>query len=545
MKAWIALLLLPLLAALAPAHPPTEPKKPAVIPPAEAVAGETCLLKLGIVAGTNPGAGCIRLREKGQTAWMPLPGLLPRMLGLSENDLALGWHVLPAERELALPRAELELEAYSGIRSPLVKMTLDLRGRETSQASIPIQFTPSPLIAGNTHVHLKMISKAEADRYLVEVSQAEHLNAVYLSYVERALVDRDYTSNLYTDEDLRKLSIPDSLVFGNGEEYRHNIGAGGEGYGHVLLLNLRERILPASLGPGITKQGDDGTPLRPGLEKARADAATIIWCHNKFGREDIPSWLAGLVDAQNIFDGGSYGGYEDTYYRYLNLGLRVPFSTGTDWFIYDFSRVYVSLPPNEPLTPASWLKAMREGRTFITNGAWLEFEVEGADPKGELNLARAGKVRVTAKASGRVNFGTLEIVKNGAVVASFNAVETPGSEHPTFRTGSTFAAEASLPEFAVDGPCWIAARITPPDDVVNELGGKPFAHTSPVYVKVGGKGVFLPETAAQVRAELNVDVEAVIKDGSFSDSGQKYALRQLYEEALAALAELEKQHTVP
>jgi hypothetical protein len=87
----------------------------------------------------------------------------------------------------------------------------------------------------------------------------------------------------------------------------------------------------------------------------------------------VPNWLAGRLDAQNIFDGGSHGGYEDSFYRYLNAGLRVPFSTGTDWFMYDFSRCYARVEGE--LTPETWLAALRAGRTFITNGPLLEFRV--------------------------------------------------------------------------------------------------------------------------------------------------------------------------
>ena len=37
---------------------------------------------------------------------------------------------------------------------------------------------------------------------------------------------------------------------------------GGEGFGHVMLLNILKRIEPVSIGPGIMKEGTDGIPLR-------------------------------------------------------------------------------------------------------------------------------------------------------------------------------------------------------------------------------------------------------------------------------------------
>ncbi len=100
----------------------------------------------------------------------------------------------------------------------------------------------------------------------------------------------------------------------------------------------------------------------------------MIWAHNLFGFEDIPNWITGRVHANNIFDGSARGSYKDTYYRYLNVGLHVPFSTGTDWFIYDFSRVYVMA--DRPITPTEWLDRLAAGKSYITNGPLLEFTVD-------------------------------------------------------------------------------------------------------------------------------------------------------------------------
>ncbi len=95
----------------------------------------------------------------------------------------------------------------------------------------------------------------------------------------------------------------------------------------------------------------------------------MIWAHNLYGFEDIPNWITGRVHANNIFDGSHRGSFKDTYYRYLNIGLHVPFSTGTDWFIYDFSRVYVQT--DRPLTPTAWLEILAAGKSRSpTDRSW-------------------------------------------------------------------------------------------------------------------------------------------------------------------------------
>ena len=61
--------------------------------------------------------------------------------------------------------------------------------------------------------------------------------------------------------------------FGHGEEHRHNFGSHGEGYGHILLLDIPYIIHPVSIGPGITKAGPDSPPLQPASTRPALPAA--------------------------------------------------------------------------------------------------------------------------------------------------------------------------------------------------------------------------------------------------------------------------------
>ena len=104
--------------------------------------------------------------------------------------------------------------------------------------------------------------------------------------------------------------------------------------------------------------------------------------------------VLGKVDAQNIFDGLSledYPQFEDTFYHYLNAGLRVPFSTGTDWFLFDLARAYTRVA--EPLEIASWLEALKQGRSFITNGPLFHFQVEDQAIGDTVSLKSPGRGR--------------------------------------------------------------------------------------------------------------------------------------------------------
>src|SRR5258706_11297494 len=79
-------------------------------------------------------------------------------------------------------------------------------------------------------------------------------------------------------------------------------------------------------------------------------------------------------------------------------------------------RVYVKTggPPDH----AAWLRGIKSGRTFATNGPLLEFSHDGRVPGDELRLP-AGHHTVQARVSLRsiVPVDRLEIVGNGQVVA--------------------------------------------------------------------------------------------------------------------------------
>jgi hypothetical protein len=288
-----------------------------------------------------------------------------------------------------------------------------------------------------------------------------------------------------------------------------------------MLLNILRLIEPVSIGPGIMKKGTDGIPLQRGIRTARGDDATVVWCHNTFGHEDIPNWVAGLVHAQNIHDGGTHGSYEDSFYRYLNAGMKVPFSTGTDWFIYDFNRVYV--PVDGELTSRKWLDSLAAGKSYITNGPLLEFQADGQGV-GETIAASAGQeVRITGRALGRGSFQRLELVHNGEVVHTVGAKRV-GDHH-----------EASLDfKLKVAEPGWIALRI-PTDAAKNEFDKLLFAHTSAIYLDVAGKHIFRAEVARGLLSEMERSRQFVAGKALFADEREKEAVLSVYDESLAIL----------
>jgi len=448
-----------------------------------------------------------------------------------EIHRAENWYTLPAGGTFVVPRAKLKVEAFHGLETELAVREIVAAAEKSQTLRLPlVRFYDARvkgLVAGNTHLHLMKLTHEEMDRYLRTVPLGDGLDLVFVSLLRRIPDERDYITNTLSEGDFGRLS-QGAVKYAGGQEHRHNFGTGGEGFGHVMLLDILKRIEPVSIGPGIMREGTDGIPIQRGIRAARADGATVIWCHNTFGHEDIPNWVSGLVHAQNIFDGGNHGGYADTFYRYLAAGMKVPFSTGTDWFIYDFSRVYVPLAG--AWSPKRWLAELAAGKSTITNGTFLEL-IAGSHKIGDTIVAVAGdEIRVQGRAFGRNDFQRVELIHNGEVVHSV-AAKKEGSH-------STASLDHTL---KVAGPGWFALRI--PDSAgKNELSQPLFAHTSPIYVEVGGRRLFRPEVARGMLAEMKDSLKVIESKATFADDEERQAVLGVYREASTALQKRIDEH---
>ena len=486
----------------------------------------TCRLTVNLVdAATNaPAAGMVRLTT-ADGAVVRVDGLYSRGRGLPRDHQTRQWGIVLETATVAVPRKPLVIEALAGLETELASRVIDLTGKDTAELTLPLvrfhDARKAGFRGGNTHLHLRSMTRPEADEYLQTIARADETDLVFVSYLTRAKADRTYISNRYTEETIRVLSDY-GIRFEFGEEHRHNFGPGGEGYGHVMFLNIQKMIHPVSIGPGIMGSGVDYPAIRHGLDRAHADGATVLWCHNTFGLEDVPNWIAGRVDAQNIFDGGNQGSYEDSYYRYMNVGLRVPFSTGTDWFIFDFSRVYVR--HLQPEKVPQWLDALEAGKSFITNGPFLELAVDGHRPGDVINLDAPASLTVRARAVGRSDFSQIELVSAGQVIQS--AASRTVGDH--FEAAIDTSVDA-------DQPGWLAVRVNTQNK--NVLGRPIFAHTSAVYVDIGGKSVFNIQAAQSLLDDMRAAIKIIPEKAAFADDRQQDEVLDVYRQGIGTLEE--------
>lgn len=259
---------------------------------------ETVPVRLRLVdaaTGTDIG-GIVRVFAQGGDEPLPLPGLFDRLRGLKSTKESRGWCVVPAKGiQTKLPRSRLRLDALSGLETARIRQDLDLRNGPPDEVVVKVDvlFRPEKeqLVAGNTHLHLRSLSKVDADDYLRQIPAADGLKVMFLSHLERKDEDLSYITNHYPVGELKEF-LGTGVLFNQGEEHRHNFTAFGQGYGHVMLLNIKDLVRPVSLGAGITGAGDDDRPLQTGMEEARRQGGVVLWCHNTSGFEDVPSALA-------------------------------------------------------------------------------------------------------------------------------------------------------------------------------------------------------------------------------------------------------------
>ncbi len=470
----------------------------------------------------KPIPGVVRFRREDGSVVFPL-GLTSRGWGLDQKAQIGEWFVVPGPVTAELRSEPITIEAVSGIETERAAIQVDLTKREHRDLKLRLARFSNLRDAGwysaNTHLHLRNFSREESDRYLREIPAADRLDVLFISHLERADDDRSYITNQYRPGRLKDLESA-GVVVSNGQEHRHNFGPQGEGYGHVMLLGIKELVQPVSIGIGISKKHPDSPPIRDGIDNAHDQGGTAIWCHNNWGYEDVPNWLAGRLDAQNIFDGGSHDGYAESFYHYLNAGLKVPFSTGTDWFMYDFARCYAHVA--DELTPETWLAVLRSGRTFITNGPLLEFRVNDSEPGDTIALDHPADMVINASAKGRLDFGRIELIQNGRVVETAPTRSVDGHYESRLRV-----------KLHVSEPGWLAARVT--SLAKTEYGHPLFAHTSAVYTPVGGRRIQLEGNVRFLLSQLESAHSAIAAKARFDTDKQREEVLGLYDRAINEL----------
>jgi hypothetical protein len=239
------------------------------------------------------------------------------------------------------------------------------------------------------------------------------------------------------------------------------------------------------------------------FDEARKQGALSGFGHRGRDFEHGLELAHGLMNFMEVVD---YYEHKNDLYRFwydcLNAGFRLTPTAGTDWTggwswsspnsVPGSTRFYTQVEGR--LTYPAWLKGVRSGRTFLTNGPILEFRVDGKGVGEELSLKSPGRVVV----EGRVRFDPardaverLEVIQNGEVIQSFPRAREAAEIHCKL-------------QHEVKEASWLALRSTGtrPGEQTAWLPpiGEPrpsLAHSAPIYVSLKHS----PEMGAHPRAK--------------------------------------------
>jgi hypothetical protein len=342
--------------------------------------------------------------------------------------------------------------------------------------------------SGDLHVHMNYGGAyRNSPLRLRRQAEAEDLHVVENLIVnkEGRIPDVNYFSGA-----LDRVSTRSTLI-AHGQEYHTSY------WGHTGLLGLqRNLILPGYAGYANTGVASLHPTNAVVMDLAHQQGAVTGYVHpfdahpeprdtTKPLTHELPVDVAlGKVDYYEAI--GFVDDYEATarvWFQLLNCGFRLPAGAGTDAMAnfaslrgpVGMNRVFVK--SGVRLDHRGWLAALKQGRSFATNGPLLGFQLEGKDLGDELKLPAGGRT-LTARVSLRsyVPIDRLEIVGSGEVVA----------EIPLSGDRTSISTNVSLP---VSKSGWYLLRARGNGPAYPILDVYPYATTSPIYVTVGGQPI--------------------------------------------------------
>lgn len=401
----------------------------------------------------------------------------------------------PGLVEVTVPAGEVTVSAVQGLATPEATATVTAVAGEVTE--VELLLTPvwdaraEGWTSGDHHFHLNY----GGQYYLDPGDMIPKMAGEALDMATPLLAN---LHNRYEDQHLWGWEKSDASPFIRfGQEIRSHF------LGHIGLIEIPELYWPWVWGPGYEVYGSDDRTNAEVLDFAHGHGGLGFYVHpvsspdpfSEVGWGNVPVELVadavlGDVDALEIMClWSSFEGTAALWHRLLNLGVTIAPSAGTDVMLNLYRTMAVGTTRVYAYTGAElnwpvYLEALREGRSFVTNGPLLDFRVNGARPGG---VAAAGPAGWTLDVATATAFDTVEILVNGSVVASRSGIASPGRR--------TWEGDIDLPSAG-----WIAARARGSETRWPSMDTEPFAHTAPVWI--GERGSADPDARREAAREL-------------------------------------------
>ena len=445
--------------------------------------------------------------------------------------------------------SRIVVELRRGLETLPLKSELDLSQHGTEALTFRlrrwIDMREQGYQNGDTHVHYLTQDQAHLQM------RAEDLNILNLLVSDFTNDREKFTGKVDA------VSTPGHTVF-VGQESRDWQN------GHVILLGINRIVEPfAPFGGTFQNRVEPNLLMARILREARGQGGVTTWAHfcNLPGAESPIDIALGLVDAVDLItyddptqlpshwgpwrnSGMSQAEFTvmrsmDLYYLYLNSGFQLPIGAGTDKMGDDIpvgsNRLYAR-PQGEP-TYAAWLKALKSGNGFVTNGPMLTFDVDGHTTGDVVPFSGRRKVKVRTTARSILPFQSLEIVVNGESAALKSAADRnrPGQD-------GLFTVELET-ALDLDRSSWIAARVASNPATRTQIlprGLTVFAHTNPIYFLQNGAKVRDVSAIRYLQRYVKGTIHWLNTAARFRSQAEKAEALRLADQALRFYAELER-----
>jgi len=426
---------------------------------------------------------------------------------------------------VSIPKGTINIEVSRGPEFELFKTKVNASQGLSKPIDIVLKKqVPETFVnwwSGDLHVHMNYGGHYKnTPENLVQQAEAENLNFVFNLIVNKEQRIPDVT---YFSPAPDKSSTDQAMVL-HGQEFHTSF------WGHLGLLNLNDHLILPDYS-GYPKTAVES--LFPNnsfiADRAHEQGALVGYAHPFEQSEIFPDQASTLfnelpIDAAlkkiNYYELIGFSDHKATeavWYQLLNCGIRIPAGAGSDAMAnyaslhgpVGLNRVYVK--GEGTLDQKKFLKSMAEGKSFVTNGPFIGFTVEGKNSGDNITISPKGQtLSYSAMLRSHVPIDRFEIVWNGEVIA----------KHTLAGTMTTADVNGSI---KVKGSGWLLLR-TWSDKAHPDLPDLyPYASTNPVYINSQAKNPLQKNAAAYFLKWIN-RIEAKAKELSYRTEAEKAAV---------------------
>jgi len=398
----------------------------------------------------------------------------------------------------AVPAGEYEIVVTKGIEYRTVRRKISIEPHSRQSATITmdrwINMPERGLYSGDVHIHYPRRNAAE-NQSIWQQAQAEDLHVANTLYMD----------NIATAH-YPQLDWGDDPGFGSGI---HRVIPGQEGprstvRGHTIHLHIREPVkkpdrylLYNEIFEAVSAQGGISGFAHGSLEGLRTRAGIAL---------EAPD---GLVRFMEVLQFGNLG--TDLWFEFLNLGYKISPAAGSDYpyggHIGD-ERNYVRI--DGQFSPSGWFDGLSAGRTFVTNGPILDFQVNGATMGDQISVSRGDRIVVSAHSSINTDIdllAKLELIEQGEIIASVESAagaEVLELEHEFDASAGTWLVLRAYGKSAMQSR---PGSYPPALDSVLPTTGYAAAVSAPVYVSVDGQKTWKRDAVAELASEMKDELD--------------------------------------